>query len=203
MWISIVGSAGRKEDAGLWTREVYNRCFRLLHEELLKDIPVEERKLVSGGAAWADHLAVSLFLGGHAHSLQIEMPAGWCGHDGDFLGQKGPIPGYADTGIVDWKKNPGGTANYYHKQFSTKMGGDSLAGIQKAIDQGATYEDMHWLFGGSSFHNRNKKVAMCELLIAFTWGQGDVPKDGGTKHTWDYSNADKKIHIPLHTMKAT
>jgi hypothetical protein len=48
----------------------------------------------------------------------------------------------------------------------------------------------------SGFHQRNAVVAQSEVILAFTFGEGPEPKDGGTMDTWKKSKSKKKIHIP-------
>lgn len=201
MWISIVGSAGRREDGPAMSKRLYTNCFKHLRDELLKDIPIQDRKLISGGAAWMDHLAVSLYLSDLAASLTLCLPATFCITGEETWGNKHQLPCYDDTGEVDWRHNPGGTTNYYHKLFSKHMGSNTLEGIAAALAKGAEKRDHYQFLGGSPFHARNMDVGATDLLIAFTWGEGSVPKDGGTKHTWDHSNAERKIHVPLASMR--
>ena len=98
-----------------------------------------------------------------------------------------------DNGVKDWTKNPGRTANIYHRKFSAKIEDDSLQQIQSAILIGATYKEH------KGYHDRNSKVAESRYLIAFTWGDTDIPKKGGTRVTWDKSQG-RKIHIPLSSL---
>ena len=86
MKISIIGSAGREKPT-LWTPYLYDRCIDILIENMSPN-----PDLISGGAAWADHLAVTLYRRGFARSLTLHIPAPW--EDGR----------YKDTGI---KGNPG------------------------------------------------------------------------------------------------
>jgi hypothetical protein len=131
------------------------------------------RHLVSGGAAWADHVAVSLFLMDRAPKLTVYMPCQF--REGLFQGNKD-----ADT------------ATYYHKLFSEKVGKDTRQGIERARSQGAEIVEN---LGG--FFARNRQVADCDVMVAMTWGDGDTPKDGGTANTWKSSLAAQKFHIPL------
>jgi hypothetical protein len=72
------------------------------------------------------------------------------------------------------------------------MGGNTLDGIRKAIERGAEVEIT------AGFKPRNLKVAAnTDILLAFTWGEGKEPKDGGTNHTWKHCTAQVKIHVPL------
>jgi hypothetical protein len=51
------------------------------------------------------------------------------------------------------------------------------------------------------FLARNKRVAIAEYMIAFTWSDShERPKEGGTRHTWDCSLRATKIHVPLLTL---
>jgi hypothetical protein len=178
--IGIIGTAGRKEDETKMSKELYyhmcNHAVQFLRRLKLKP---EHVTLISGGAAWADHIAVSLFLRGDAHKLRLHFPCRF---------------------IVEEKRyfhmhQSGSTSNYYHGLFSKKMGGDTLEGITKAILQKAEYTI------GKDFLDRDKKIAEeSDILLAYTWGEGNEPKPGGTKHTWDHCNATVKVHTPLHTL---
>src|SRR5690606_36207825 len=70
--------------------------------------------VVSGGAAWADHLAVVMFLMGHAKKLTLHLPAPFCA-DGRFVGPEG--------------RSSASVANYYHEKFSKIVGFDSMKQI--------------------------------------------------------------------------
>ena len=184
MNIAIIGSAGRGEDGPKITRTVYTRAYEWLLSELA-DVPVLERHLRSGGAAAMDHLAVELYLAGAAASLTLILPCEWEPTKLQF----------ADTGERDWRTNPGGTSNHYHREFSRRLQrspwAESLAQIQQAINRGAV---VHVVPG---FHNRNVPVGHVDRLYALTFGHFS-PKDGGTKHTWDHSPAPFKRHVGLH-----
>jgi len=178
MKIAIIGTAGRKEDGPKMTRELYFKMVqkaRSIVESLSDDI-----HLVSGGAAWSDHTVISLFLLDLASSLTLYLPCLFDVNTNKFIGTVG---------------NTAKTANYYHELFSKKMGRNTREGITSAINAGAV---VYPVMGG--FFQRNLKVGQVDALIAFTWGEGDIPKDGGTSHTWNHSHAKIKIHIPLSTL---
>ena len=132
-----------------------------------------------------DHVAVSLFLQNHAEGTKLEL----------FL----PCPldltnlQFEDSGIKDWQKNPGRTANIYHTKFSKALGYNSIADMQKSTSYGAKLNTD--FFG---FKERNAQVAKVENLLAFTWSR-DEPEDGGTKHTWSLSKG-KRLHISLDSL---
>lgn len=188
MKIAIIGSAGRRSDGPKVSRDLYIKAFCKAKREIEKIVkrsggPVE---LVSGGAAFIDHLAVSLFLDSFMDcSLTLHLP---CPFDMKLCR-------YEDDGSRDFRKNPGGTCNYYHKLFSQKMGGNTLSGIKRAIDKGAS------IFVGNGFFDRNKQVAKCDHMLAFTFGTDDIPKDGGTRNTWDIAPSScVKTHISLASL---
>jgi hypothetical protein len=84
----------------------------------------------------------------------------------------------------------GQIANYYHDLFSRKMGGNTLEGITRALVKGATL-----IINSGGFHTRNLQVGDTDVVLAYTFGEReDYPKDGGTSHCWDNSNASVKIH---------
>lgn len=93
----------------------------------------------------------------------------------------------------------GGAANYYHSTFSKTIGRKTMVEIQSAIDKGATVTTQPTAAGYAAMSKRNKLVAdQCDHMIAFTFGMGDIPTDGGTKMTWDMAGASKnRQHVPL------
>ena len=132
---------------------------------------------------FADHIAVHLFLCNEVSRLLLHFPAKWI--------QK-PKPHFEDNGKSD-QNNPGKMANIYHRHFSKTTGIDSLMQIQQAIQIGA-YFKVH-----NGFQERNKHVAMSNKLIAFTWGEGDKPKPGGTLNTWRLCKG-RRIHVPYASL---
>lgn len=174
MTVGIIGTAGRDRSPKL-CQELYGAAVERVVDLLLDGRDVQ---LVSGGAAWMDHIAVSV---SRHYSLPIHLylPAPW-----DASRQQ-----YLDTGVRDWKTNPGGTANHYHRVFEDTTGIPSLAEIGELVRSGAVTVR-------HGFQARNADVAAVDRLIALTWGEGPTPMDGGTKHTWDLSTA-VKTHVPL------
>ena len=182
MRIGIIGTAGRRDDAPKMSMALYASMRKRL-DELLHCVPVSERDLQSGGAAWADHLAVDVFNDKQAASLTLHFPAPF------FRDILTSTPTFAYTDV-------GRTANHYHAEFSKHLLDSgalprSLDDIAFALEKGAKSTV------GDGFFTRNLLVGQCDWLIAFTFGEGAVPKAGGTKHCWDHSPAPKKTHIPL------
>ena len=130
-----------------------------------------------------DHIAVVLFLQKKVKQLLLHFPARWITE---------PTPHFEDNGKSD-QHNPGKMANRYHGYFSRITGINSLMQIQQALQTGASFE-VH-----NGFHERNKHVAMSSKLVAFTWGEGDKPKPGGTLQTWRLCKG-QKVHISYTTL---
>lgn len=182
MKIGIIGTAGRLTDAKRLTAAHFEAMCRCT-EDVLREhqLDIADRDLVSGGAAWADHVAVRLYLLRRATSLTLHLPASFYRRDSET---RASFLNTADA----W------AANRCHKAFSSVIEQDSLAEIELALSRGAC----HTVSNG--FKARNLRVAQCDMLIAYTFGDGDAPKDGGTRHTWDHSTAPTKIHIPLRAI---
>lgn len=137
--------------------------------------------LVSGGAAWADHVAVWAFSNGLCADLTLHLPAPFSSVFGGGSGTSG------------------GASNHYHWQFSHAIGRDTLMDIQEAIECGAEFSTQPVSKGYGAMFARNRLVAEeCTHVLAFTFGAGDKPADGGTKDTWDMAGPHKKRkHVSL------
>ncbi|MBY3155500.1 hypothetical protein HFO56_24545 [Rhizobium laguerreae] len=191
--IALIGSAGRGKDAERLDRDLYDAMYR---EALatVREHDIEEA--VSGGAAFADHTAVRLFLEGEVKSLRLYLPA--------------VFDGRAFVPNARIASNPGKTANHHHQDFKASCGVDGLKEIAEAISRGAKIE----VFQG--FKRRNLEVAgKCTHMQAFTFGTKPTGifmpedagflshevaglKDGGTAHTWgECWKARWKKHVSL------
>lgn len=181
--VSIIGTAFRKEDANKLTRDLFAEMkdhAQKVISQLRSYYYISKLDLISGGAAGADQLAVSLYLAGLADSLTLYFPAKWNGTEFDESSQDGR------------------TANYYHYQFSSKLvstpGMNTFVAIRKALNKGARYEEIT-----EGFKARNLLVGDTDILIAYTFGKGGKPKArSGTLHTWNRSTAKKKLHFDLN-----
>jgi hypothetical protein len=189
--LAIIGTAGRGTDAHKLSRQLYDAMYRRTLDAMKE---WGDRDLVSGGAAWADHLAVRAFLKGEAETLRLFLPARFAG--GRYLGPP------ADAAR---------TANHYHDEFSRALGIDTLSEIEEAVRRGAVVSSH------PGFKTRNLEVAAAAShVLAFTFGAGREPavaveadeafgsafdaglKDGGTAHTWAQAwRADAKLHVDL------
>jgi hypothetical protein len=143
-------------------------------------------RLVSGGAAWADHVAVALYLKHGTAApckLMLYFPCDW-----DAAAKR-----FVDSGSSDWKVNPGRLANSLHAEFSAVVGRDSLHEIDDAIRRGA---EIITAFRG--FHPRNDALAAgVDWLLAYSWGDAE-PESGGTLYTWSrFANRAQKTRVSL------
>lgn len=181
MHISIIGSAdlnvaADKFEVMVNTAESIITAFNL---------PWDQITLVSGGAAWADHVAVMVSLR-HNTKLKLFLPCEWIPHDDSG--------NYADTHVRDWRVNPGYLANLYHMKFSVALKRDTLQDIETARRNGALIDV------SPGFHKRNLKVAKSDFLIAFTSSHtNEPPPKGGTRHTWNACKVPK-VHVSLYDL---
>lgn len=195
--LAIVGTAGRKDDAKRLTRKHFE-AMCLVASGLLEQInesnyPITH--LVSGGAAWADHVAVRLFLDKKVPNLRLFIPAEW---------DNGAFETKSSQSVQnrDYTSDPGSTANYYHKLFQQNTGINGLSDIQIAKAHGA---ELYCCRGG--FHGRNAMVAKSDFILAITFGDKNMVKEGGTADTLRKYLArvrkegiwDKSFHYDLNT----
>lgn len=175
--VAIIGTAGRDPtkvyDIDLWCKMWEDVCKRFVEGK--------SYHLVSGGAAWADHLAVELFLAKRVEKLTLHFPAPF--KFGAFVGPS---------------KSSASTANFYHAKFTKETGIDSLRQLQEAIQaSGCTHTCQPSSPGNTGMFARNLLIARdVEACLAYTWGEGREPENGGTKFTWDKVNG-RKVHVSL------
>jgi hypothetical protein len=183
--VAIIGTAGRRDDdTRLSSHGFLAMCnvTRAHIKQIRRAQPDTLIAAVSGGAAWADHIAVELFLTNDVDALELHLP---CSYDMKSMR-------FQDIGSCSLQTNPGGTANYYHRKFSKTVNRNSRKEIYQAINKGAKVH----IWDG--FHARNQHVAQSDYMLALTFGRDGVPKPGGTRHTWNAApKYCKKIHIPL------
>lgn len=186
--LAIIGTAGRDRTKSM---------DRALWEAMLADARARVQpgdELVSGGAAWADHLAVQLFLEGAAARLTLFLPAPLFkahGPDGRWL--------FEEAG----GKSAGSAANFYHRRFSTELGVDTLAQLVQAAAAGAVVHAEPVRPGFAAMFARNAKVAShCSAVLAYTFAAGDLPADGGTRNTWEQVDSPDRTHVDLGALQA-
>ncbi len=170
--LAIIGTAGRDKNAplsaGLWGAMLGSAARRVQALDTL----------ISGGAAWADHLAVQLFLQDRCAALELYLPAPF---DGRFVGPGG---------------SSASAANYYHDRFSAVIGQDTLGQLSLAIEKGAAVHAQPVLAGYRGMFARNTLVAKAaDAVLAYTFGD-TVPMDSGTGNTWKQV-VGEKAHVSL------
>lgn len=176
--VAIIGTAGRDR---VPTVQEWDYMLQQAIENLS---PTDW--VVSGGAAWADHIAVQLYLDGLVAGIILHFPA----------------PFFMSKYVEHSAKSAGSVANYYHKKMSKVLGYDTLAQISEVLSCAVTDKNVESTFqpaqaGYGGMFARNALVAKSATrMLAFTYGTGDVPAKGGTKDTWDKFEGEKK-HIPI------
>jgi hypothetical protein len=205
--MAIIGTAGRKEDQHLLRASHYERMVNAA-VSLIDHTKCDRStlQLISGGAAWADHIVVTLALSGVVNPSNVTL----------FLPSN--LTSHGFSGVGDLQSRTASTANYYHQLFSGCVKLNSIAEIIELGKRGGIL-----LPGNGNFHARNAMVAKSVTpdgaLLAFTSGDpaGDqLPwtiksfypqckaseaglKDGGTAHTWDNATC-RKYHCKLGRM---
>jgi len=202
--LGIVGSAGRNSDSPLVTRELYDRIVEDVAGHLVDVGTHGTPVVVSGGAAFIDHAAVTLFLSGRIGALKLFLPAEFI--DGRFK-----------------ETRDGEIANYWHDIFRQSTGVPSLLELELAIARGAEVE----VIPGMAARNGGIARAV-RYILAYTFGphgkQGNdaephwlTPEDpgfrsaaaaglkkGGTEGTWNMAvgpNIQAKKHVNLYSIR--
>jgi len=178
--VAIIGTAGGKgrvpnDVFPLMNANLFNKMVNWFKEHYDKNV-----NLVSGGAAWSDHVAVALFNEGYG-SLSLHLP---CPFNIDQLK-------FHDNGEMSWETNPGRLANDLHILFNKQIGRNSFEELALAISNGAHVE-IH-----SGFHARNNAMKS-DVLVAYSFSTTGIPESKGTLYTWNKSKALKKICVSLY-----
>ena len=170
LFISIIGSACRNGTHNkIRSNLYYNLCNKAIQK--INEINNKNNKkiiVVSGGAAFCDHIAITLYLYNYINELILYLPSSWNNNK------------YSDTKC-------GNISNYYHNLFSEKVGFNSLEQIQQSINKGAH------IYNYNNFYLRNKQIALSSYIIAFGW---DKNPTGGTLQTLNLST-NNKIYITI------
>lgn len=200
MKLAIIGTAGRAADGKILSSDPVYYYDRMQAAALKVADMVGATKLISGGAAWSDHIAVTLFL---AHpdrfSLELHLPT--------RLVENGDEYRFDDNGTRDFKNNPGAVSNHYHDLFKKAL--------SNRYKDWSPYKDFFRCINSKNFShkitfgflNRNIVVAKeSDACIAMTFGKDNYLKDGGTAHTMSKflsKGLDPKLayHLDLNQMK--
>lgn len=193
MKLAIIGTAGRDKTMPhtiqLWAAMCNHlaRTLGTIREELPRG---ETITAVSGGAAWADHLAIWAWHQGLLEGLTVHLPAPWA----------------RGKGFYDARARCGSVSNYHHGRFSQIIQQNTLAQIEEAAMHPDTlFTEAPATNDLSQFFVRNSMVVEeltgpHDAMLAYTWGRGNVPADGGTNDTWNKFRSQRKLHIPLFSL---
>jgi hypothetical protein len=132
--------------------------------------------LVSGGSAWADHVAICLYNENNFNGLELYLPT-----DFNLETKK-----YCNT-------HCGCILNDLHAKFTQKTNMNSLKQIAN-IHKNPNVK-INILKG---FFSRNTAIAKsCDHLVAFTFHTKN-PTKGGTADTWKKFKSQNKLHLDLN-----
>ena len=231
--VAIIGTAGRYDDASRMNGELYERMVSFV-TAVQSDVWRLANKrvvLVSGGAPWADHVALTLFLRSHQPSKQtasqVESAEGTlcsqsyaglklflpCAMEFTHVDKIGAdsIPrqhharaitvGNSSAVSTSSPESAANLMNQMHAEFSAAIGWKTMDDFAEARLRGAMIN-----CDGRSFQARNSSIAAAaDHMICFTWGADPShPKEGsGSRQTWDLCRATVKIHAPLDRLSQT
>jgi hypothetical protein len=183
--------------SGQLFEQMVNRAYTTITE--LWGLDLCRVHLVSGGAAWADQVAVELY-NRHQHSspglaLTLVMPCEWSAGTCRFVDSKGSSS--------SWRENPGRLSNSYHERFSrvcTGLPRHSQEAIKAAVEAGAKLDCQH-----RGFHRRNTAIAeLAQYALAFSWAEADRPYSGGTLDTFNKLRAEcHRSHVSMVELAAS
>lgn len=161
MTLAVIGTAGRGSDAQLLTAAHW-RMMVTIAQTVACTLNADH--LVSGGSAWADAVAVDLYLNGHAKALTLHLPAA-LEHT-----PKG-LPRFDET------SDAGRRLNQLHDAVFKTTGIDHIDRIWQAWERGAKV-----CVNAGGFLARNADVAaQADALLAMTFGP--LRDESGTAHT--------------------
>jgi hypothetical protein len=197
--LAIIGTAGRGEDQNKLVGDSYQRMVEA-SIKLMTHLSIDPRELslFSGGAAWADHIVVSLAMIGVIPYERV------CLYLPVDLSEEGYV------GVEEWSNKVARTANYYHAKFFEVSGCNGIRELHKLKLLGGILDSSK-----KGFKARNTSVANSVsdngILLAYTFGNGltdQLPwtirsfspetkadgaglKDGGTSDTWNKAKCPK------------
>jgi hypothetical protein len=186
--VGIIGNARNippPADAHLFSL-MCKKATHIITDQL--SLSLSDVVLVSGGAAWGDHVAVALYLEHRPLAgLELHIPCAWSSSN----------KAYEDTGSTDWRVNPGHLANSLHRSFAAAVSRETLTEIEMAKHLGAVLVDTD-----KGFHARNTAIAASsDYLIAFTSDETE-PISGGTADTWKKFTRETKrrVHVNIPSL---
>lgn len=182
--IAVIGTAGRDNHEALTFGGFERMKVLALSAIEQQGFGPAECTLVSGGAPWADHVAVELFLEGKVAGLELYLPGQLYDRDDTTAGIR-PVESSArkDASVLVG----------YHRSFAEKTGIKGLDRIREAERKGAV------IMSADGFFARNDMIAAnCDAMIALHTNEThpNKQKRGGTKYTFKKA-AVPKIYVPI------
>jgi hypothetical protein len=183
--VAVVGTAGRNPVEPL-TFDSFGRMMTLA-EAAIQNFGFELKDciLVSGGAPWADHVAVSLFLEGKVAGLHLCLP-GELFERNDLTTSIRAVDGSTRTDAS--------TLCMYHRKFTEITGIDGFAQIRQALERGAVVDSYDGFFA------RNAAIAeSCDYMVALhtCLYHPTKQKRGGTRNVFMQAKDKPQIYIPF------
>ena len=176
--LAIIGTAGRKPNQRQilsWDHMQWMADTVKCYIEFVLEKPTNEIILVSGGSAWADHVAVRLYLEGNFGGLELYLPANF-----SKIHKK-----YEPT-------REGKILNWLHYTCEIRSGINGLEELCQVMSDPKVE-----IIIRKGFSQRNTLVSQNnDHLIAFTFAKSE-PIEGGTYDTWKKTNHINKIHFSL------
>ena len=185
--LAIIGTSGRDDD-DLSKLDYYHLQWMANKvESYIKDVLHTEPSniiLISGGSAWADHVAVQLYLDKEKKFAGLEL----------YLPSKFDLKynHYVNT-------HEGRLLNKLHKQCQEKTDIDVLLELGKVLHRPGVKVVIK-----RGFPSRNTLIAKnCDYLLAFSFGETNEfgPLKGGTLDTWKKVLHCNKSHYDLNFCK--
>lgn len=147
--LAVSGSTGKNEDGDHISPLMYDNAYDILIDTMNE---AKDFELISGGCAFADHLAVRAFNEGIATKLILSLPA-------EFSNK------YENSKF-------GKIANHHHDHFNKICNLNSFEEISQAINNGAEV-----YFCKDFFDRNNVIIDNSNKLIVFTFDQKTIIDD--------------------------
>ncbi len=183
--LGIIGTAGRDYiQLGILTADHMHFMADKIYEyvEKVMNTTTENVILVSGGSAWADHVAVQLYLTKKFAGLELYLPSEF-----DHKKKK-----FKNT-------HEGRTLNNLHEQCQVKTQMPVLDELARVVSSSkASANSKVKIIIKRGFKQRNTLISQNnDHLVAFTFSTSDEPNSGGTADTWLKTKHDNKKHYSL------
>lgn len=183
--LAIIGTSGRhNSELQVLTTKHMEFMMEKTYEyiETVMNTTPENIILVSGGSAWADHIAIQLYLTKKFAGLELYLPS-------EFDPKK---KRFKNT-------HEGRRLNFLHEQCQDKTGMPILNEITRVVSSAkASSNSRVKIIIKRGFIQRNTLISKNnDHLVAFTFSSSDEPNGGGTADTWLKTKHTNKKHFTL------